>query len=110
MLGRKATRLIPTAIGRENARIASHFRRLQMASSEPSPDCFRASSAIVLSLPTSRIALRHQDDVAVADVEVVLLRGGDFVVVEGNPLHRSPVGTENDDLRARRELCEPARQ
>src|SRR5438874_3708041 len=94
--------------GTANARTASHFRRLQTASSPSRPDPFRVSSAIVWSLSASR-ALRHQDDVAVLEVEVLLL-SGESVVVERNPLHRSSLGVEDDNARACGELREPAGQ
>src|SRR5881398_1079387 len=86
MFGRKAVRLTPAASGKAKATMASHFRRLQTPRSS-----------------------RHQDDVGVAEVKVLLL-GGDLVVVEGNPLHRCPRGTEDDDPRARCELRESTGQ
>src|SRR5437899_1514467 len=93
--------------GAANARTASHFRRLQTASSPSRPAPFGVSAAMG--------SLRHQDDVAVLKVEVLLRsvpsrandsaqkplrRLGDLVVVEGNPLHRRALGTEDDDPRA----------
>src|SRR5262245_57362750 len=108
MFGRKVMRGTPAAIGTTNTRIASHFRRPQMASNMSSGDRLR-----VISMSFSRSwvsgSLRNQNDVAVAKVEV-LLPAGDLVVVEGNSLHRLSVGLENDDIRARRELREPACQ
>src|SRR5713101_5455596 len=98
MFGREARRLAAADMGKMNARIASHFRRLQTASSPSRPAPFGVSSAMG--------SLRHQDDVAVLEVEVLLRsvpsrandsaqkplwRFGDLVVVEGDPLHRRPL-------------------
>src|SRR3989441_3501153 len=108
MFGRKAVRLTPAASGKAKARMASHFRRLQTSSNVSRPAPFRVSSVTAWSLQTPR-SLRHQDDVGVAEVKVLLL-GGELVVVEGNPLHRCPLGTEDDDPRARCELRESTGQ
>src|SRR5881628_3515048 len=98
MSGRNEIRLTPAASGATNARIASHFRRLHTASSMSSPDCCRVSSAIVQSPP--RDSLRHQDDVAVAEIEVLLLAGDDLVVVERGPLHGRALRVQDNDARA----------
>src|SRR5207244_2542962 len=101
MFGRKARRLAAADMGKTNARTASHFRRLQTASSPSRPAPFSVSSAMG--------SLRHQDDVAVLEVEVLLL-SGELVVVEGNLLHRRPRRPEDDDSRACGELREPTGQ
>src|SRR2546428_2000993 len=108
MSGRKAVRLTPAATGKAKTRMASHFRRLQTSSSVSRPAPFRVSSVTAWSLQIPRSS-RDQDDVAVAEVKVLLL-GRNLVVVEGNPLHRCPLGTEDDDSRARCELRETAGQ
>src|SRR5882724_283905 len=105
MFGKKTTRLEPTAMGMANAKIASHFRRLQTGSSVSRGDRFCVSSTMPL-LFRSVAALRHQDDVAVSEVEVLLL-SGDAVVVEGDPLHRLAIGVEDHDARTRGKLREP---
>src|SRR5438445_9032525 len=107
MLGRKARRLAAADMGKANARTASHFRRLQTASNPSRPAPFGVSS-VILALRDSR-SLRHQDDVAVLEVEVLLL-SGELVVVERNLLHRRPRRPEDDDPRACGELREPTGQ
>src|SRR5216110_3092350 len=103
MFGRKARRLAAADMGKTNARIASHFRRLQTASSPSRPAPFAVSSAILALLGS----LRHQDDVAVLEVEVLLLSSSDLVVIERDPRHGLAVGAKDDDPRAGRELSEP---
>src|SRR5256885_2784600 len=100
MLGRKAMRLARAVMGTANTRIAGQWRRRQMGSSPSRPDPCGVSSA----------TLRHQHDVAVLKVEVLLLAGGDLVVVERNSLHRSSFGMKNHNLRSRGELREPTGQ
>src|SRR5256712_14051444 len=102
MFGRKARRLAAADMGKTNARIASHFRRLQTASSPSRPAPFAVSSAMG--------SLRHQDDVAVLEVEVLLLSSSDLVVIERDPRHGLAVGAKDDDPRAGRELSEPTSQ
>src|SRR5580765_1767184 len=97
MFGRKAMRLTPATSGAANARIASHLRRPQTARTASRGDRLRVSSAIWLG---------HQDDVAVAEVEVLLLAVERLVVIERNPLHRLAFWLEDYNLRARRELRE----
>src|SRR4029450_6961624 len=108
MFGRKVMRGTPAAIGTANTRIASHFRRPQTACNTSSGDRLRVTS---MSFARSRVpgSLRNQDNVVVAQVEV-LLSLGDLVVVKGNPLYRLSIRLEYDDACARRELREPARQ
>src|SRR5437773_6981028 len=100
MFGRKAMRLAPADMGTANTRIASHWRRRQRGSSPCRPDPCAVSSA----------TLRHQHDVAVSKVEVLLLAGGDLVVVERDSLHRGSLGMKDYDLRSRGELREPTGQ
>src|SRR3989475_4795883 len=88
-------------MGKMNARMASHFRRLQMASSPSRPAPF--------SVPSALGSLRSEDEVAVLEVEVLLL-SGELVVVERNLLHRRPRRPEDDDSRACGELREPTGQ
>src|SRR5438552_3033772 len=100
MFGRKAMRLAPADMGTANTRIASHWRRRQRGSSPCRPNPCGVSSA----------TLRHQHDVAVAKVEVLLLAGGDLVVVERDSLHRGSLGMKDHNLRSRGELREPTGQ
>src|SRR5438132_1616729 len=108
MFGRKARRLAAADMGKTNARIASHFRRLQTASSPSRPAPFAVSSAILGSWDSR--SLRHQNDVAVLEVEVLLLSSSDLVVIERDPRHGLAVGAKDDDPRAGRELSEPTSQ
>src|SRR5215468_855711 len=101
MFGRERVRLTPATSGATNARIASHFRRLQIARTVSTGDWLRVSSAM---------RLRHQDDVAVAEVEVLLLAVQSLVVVERNSLHPFTVRLEDDNFRSGCEWREPARE
>src|SRR5206468_9527088 len=101
MFGREAMRLAPADMGTANTRIASHWRRRQIVSSPCRPDPRGAVSSATSG---------HQHDVAVLKVEVLLLPGGDLVVVEWNSLHRGSLGMKDHDLRARGELREPTGQ
>src|SRR5439155_9956289 len=101
MFGRKARRLAAAVMGKTNARIASHFRRLQIVSTPSRPAPLGVSSAMG--------SLRHQDDVAVLEVEVLVLSSSrdDLVVVERDPRHGLSVGTKDDNPRPCGELGEP---
>src|SRR2546430_15011721 len=111
MLGSAIPRLITTENGPANRSIANRSRRLQtaMASSNPAP--FRASSGIDQRLSGS-VRLRHQDDVAVLEVEVFVLSSSrnHLVVVERDPHHGFPVGAKDDNSRPRRELVQSSGQ
>src|SRR5213083_2279026 len=113
MLGSDITRLTATENGAANVSIASHFRRLQTAVASSTPAPFRGvASGIDQRSLTVGIRLRHQDDVAVPEVDVLVLStgGDDLVVVERNALHRLAVWTQDHDLIAGRELVQPAGQ
>src|SRR5439155_7128965 len=111
MSGRDVTPPTATENGAANVRMASHFRRLQTAVASSTPAPFRGvASGIDQRSLTVGIRLRHQHDVAVPEVDVLVLStgGDDLVVVERNALHRLSVRTEDHDAVAGRELIEAA--
>src|SRR5437667_7158483 len=108
MLGSAMPRLMATANGAANVRIASHFRRLQTARASSTPAPFRAACSGIDQGLFSRDRLRHQDDVPVLEVEVLVLASSrdHLVVVERDPRHGLAVGAQDDDARASGELVE----
>src|SRR5438093_2754839 len=112
MLGSAIPRLITAANGAPNVRIASDFRRLQTARASSTPAPFRAACSGIAQRLFSSDRLRHQDDVAVLEVEVFVLASSrdHLVVVERDPRHGLAVGAKDDDPRPRGELVEPSRE
>src|SRR5438128_12320836 len=106
MLGRDVTPPTATENGAANVSMASHFRRLQTAVASSTPAPFRGvASGIDQRSLTVGIRLRHQDDVAVLEVEVFVLSSSrdDLVVIERNALHRLSFRTQDHDAAAGRE-------
>src|SRR5438093_11098112 len=112
MLGSAIPRLITAANGAPNVRIASDFRRLQTARASSTPAPFRAACSGIAQRLFSSDRLRHQDDVAVLEVEVFVLATSrdHLVVVERDPRHGLAIGAQGDEARASGELVEPPGQ
>src|SRR2546426_12231117 len=104
MSGRNVARLPKAAKTTAKTTTASHCRRLHTASASSNAEPFCAESSMAFSAP--RASLGHDHDVAGLKGEVPVRRvaGHDLGVVERAPLHRAPVGADDEDSCARGEV------